>query len=151
MRKDWIKIKNDYITHEISLEELAKKYKVSVGAVNKHCRLEKWVEQKKAKSQEINDKVSEKITEKTVNRKVAANEKSIEQFDKLSKIIDMTLESYMNQKDKTKIKPYNLDYLASIITKIQKGQRLSLNIGANDSTDSAPEVMIIKGLDDDKI
>ena len=151
MRKDWIKIKNDYITHEISLEELAKKYKASLSQVKKHCSEESWVKLKEEKKTEIEQKTDEILTKKSVDRKVAANEKSIEQFDKLSKIIDMTLESYMNTKDKTKIKPYNLDYLASIITKIQKGQRLSLNIGANDNADSEPEVRIIKGLDEDKI
>ena len=37
------------------------------------------------------------------------------------------------------------------ISNAQKGQRLSLNIGVEDTPDSQPEVHIIKGLDEDKI
>ena len=39
----------------------------------------------------------------------------------------------------------------SAITKCQKGQRMSLNIEAEDTGAVEPEVRIIKGLDIDKI
>lgn len=155
MKIDWIKIKNYYIAHDISLEDLAKKYKISVSSVNKHCQREKWVDLKKDKCKEVDKLVSEKTTEKMVDRKVAANEKHYEQYSKLSEIIDLTLANYLEDiksgDENSKALPYNLDYLAKIIKEIQRGQRLCLNIGAEDNADAQPEVHIIKGLDEDKI
>lgn len=154
MRKDWIKIKNYYITHEISLEDLAKKYKVSVSAVNKHCRLEKWVEEKAKKRQEIDKRVSEKLVEKEVDKKVKANEKHTELYDKGINIISMILEKYENDlkegKKRCGATATNMDYLMSAVAKCQKGQRLSLNI-EEEVGEVEPEIFVVKGLDMDKI
>ena len=153
MRKDWIKIKNYYITHEISLEELAKKYKTSVGSVNKHCRVEKWVELKKAKSQEINNKVAEKITEKIVDRKVAANELHNELFEKGLKVAEMLLNMYMSELANPKIEKkklanaYNLDFVMKAIANAQRGQRQALNIAKDVGDNIEPEVRVINGID----
>ena len=153
-KNDWIKIKNYYTTHEVSLEEVAKKYKVSPSAVNKHCRLEKWVEEKAKKRQEIDKRVSEKLVEKEVNKKVQANEKHTELYDKGINIISMILEKYENDlkegRKRTGATATNMDYLMSAVTKCQKGQRLSLNI-EEEVGEVEPEIFVVKGLDMDRI
>ena len=101
MKNDWIKIKNYYIHHSISLEDLAKKYKVSVSSVNKHCRLEKWVELKEAKAQEIDKKVAEKIEKSEVDRKAKTNELHNELYNKGLEVANMLLDEYIKDLKET--------------------------------------------------
>lgn len=156
MRKnDWIKIKNYYIHHEISLEDLAKKYKTSYSAVRKHCCNEKWVDLKKEKSIEIEQEVAEKTKKSVVDKKVAANEKHNELYQKGLEVAELLLDKYLTDlhegKKKTSASAYNLDFIMKAIANAQKGQRLSLNIDKDDTKESEPDVMIIKGLDVNKI
>lgn len=156
MRKDWTKIKNFYITHEISLRDIAKKYKVSETAVMNHSRKEGWTELKEAKKSEIDAQVEQRTTEKIIDRKVAANELHNELYEKGLKVASKLLDMYMQELEAPKKKKklanaYNLDFVMKAIANAQKGQRLILNIGANDTEDTEPDVKIIKGLDDDKI
>ncbi len=151
MRNDWIKIKNYYIHHEISLEELAKKYKVSASAVNKHCRLESWVKQKEEKKKEIDKEVSERTKKSVIDKKVAVNEKHNELFSKGLEVAELLLNQYLEElhkgKKKTKASAYNLDFIMKAIGNAQKGQRLSLNIDKEEITNVEPEVRIINGID----
>jgi predicted S18 family serine protease len=156
MKNDWIKIKNYYIHHSISLEALAKKFKVSPSAVNKHCRLEKWVELKEEKSQEIDKKVAEKIEKSEVDRKAKTNEFHNELYNKGLEVANMLLDEYIRDlkegKKKTKANAYNLDFIMKAIANAQKGQRLSLNIDKEDVGEKTePEITYIAGLDVDKI
>lgn len=151
MRKnDWIKIKNFYIHHSISLEDLAKKYKVSVSSVNSHCRKGKWVALKEIKQQEIDSEVAEKTKKSVVDRKVAANEKHNELFNKGLEVAEFLLNQYLAElkegKRKTKASAYNLDFIMKAIANAQKGQRQALNID-NAATDNIePEIRIINGI-----
>jgi len=152
---DWIKLKNYYITHEISLEDLSKKYKASVSSIKQRAALEKWTELRKEKRAEIERKLNEKTTEQAVNRKIAANEIHNELYQKGLEVAKLILEGYLRDlkegKKKTNANAYNMDFIMKAIANAQKGQRLCLNIGAEDNADSQPEVHIIKGLDEDKI
>lgn len=152
---DWIKLKNYYITHEISLEELSKKYKVSISVVRQRSAREKWVEQRDKKRIEIERKTNEKFTEQAVNRKVTANEIHNELYEKGLEVAKLILDGYLKDlkegKKKTSANAYNMDFIMKAIANAQKGQRLCLNIGAEDSADTQPEVHIIEGLNEDKI
>jgi uncharacterized protein YjcR len=46
----WIAIRNDYLTSDISLRGLEKKYGISFSAIRNRCEREKWVEQRKVVS-----------------------------------------------------------------------------------------------------
>ena len=155
MKIDWIKLKNYYITHEISLEELSKKYKASISVVRQRSAREKWVELRDKKRIEIEQKLNEKTTERMVNRKLAANEAHNELYQKGLEVAKLILDGYLKDlkegKRKTNANAYNLDFIMKAIANAQKGQRLSLNIGADDTTNTEPEVRIINGLDKDKI
>ena len=156
MRKDWIKIKNYYITHDISLKKIAKKFKVSITAVKKHCSEENWVKSKKEKHAEIDQKVYQKIEKCEIDKKVAANELHTELYGKGLKLADMLLDMYLEElqsgKKIKKATAYNLDFIVKTIANAQKGQRMSLNINNEIITDDdMPEIHIIKGLDIEEI
>lgn len=151
MKYDWIKIKNYYIHHAISLEALAKKFKVSQSVVNKHCRLEGWVKQKEEKSIEIDREVAEKTKKSVIDKKVRANELHNELFDKGLEVAELLLNQYLSElhegKKKTKASAYNLDFVMKAIANAQKGQRLALSIDKEDTTVEEPEVHTISGIE----
>ena len=134
------------------VRELAKKYKVSTSAVNKHCRLEKWVEKKEEKKKEIDKEVAEKTKKSVIDKKVAANEKHNELFSKGLEVAELLLNQYLSElhegKKKTKASAYNLDFVMKAIANAQKGQRLSVNIDKEETvTKTEPELRIINGID----
>lgn len=157
MKSNWNTIKNYYTTHNISLEKLAKKFKVSKGAIYEHSTKEQWVMLRDKKLSEINAKVEQKLIEKEINRKVAENEKHIELYDRATRIIEKMLELYQERIEtsnvnKIKVSPDALERLISCIEKVQKGQRLALNIGADASEGiKEDEIRIIEGLNENKI
>lgn len=154
MKNDWIKIKNYYIHHSVSLEELAKKFKVSFSAVKKHCYKEKWVDKREEKGTEIEQKVAEKTQKSVIDEKVAANKRHNELFDKSLMVAELLLNQYLTDlqsgKKKTKATAYNLDFITKAITNAQKGQRQALKIDEG-TEDTEPEIRIINGISLDEI
>lgn len=150
MRKDWIKIKNYYITHDISLKEIAKKYKVGMAALSTHCSKENWVELKQKKRDEISTKAVQKITKQEVDKKVAANTLHTELYNKGLEVANILLDNYLsdlkNGVKKTKATAYNLDFIMKAIANAQKGQRLSLNIGEEITENNEPVIHVINGV-----
>lgn len=59
-RIDWKKIKAEYVTGEISLANIAKKYGVSASAVQKKSVKEKWAAEKRKQHKKAADKVAKK-------------------------------------------------------------------------------------------
>ena len=155
MKYDWKKIRNYYIHHNVTLEETAKKFKVSIRTLQTHSSKEKWIDAREKKREEIASKSEEIITKKEIDKKVKANELHTELYDKGLAVANLILDNYLasllsGQKRKGATAT-NLDYLMSAIQKCQKGQRMSLNIEAEDTGATEPEVMIINGLDIDRI
>lgn len=156
MKNDWIKIKNYYIFHSISLKELAKKFKVSVSAVERHSRKENWQDLKNKKECEVNEKVMQQTQQQAVDKKVAANKLHTQLYDKGLEVTNMLLDMYLEElKSGRKIKKataYNIDFIMKAIAAAQKGQRLSLNIdNENIAAPQEPEVRIIEGINLDEI
>lgn len=154
MKNDWIKIKNYYIHHSISLEDLAKKYKVSESAVRKRSSKERWSELKKEKCTEIEQAVIKNTTKTQIDKKIQANELHNELYNKGLEVANMLLDEYIKDlkegKKKTKANAYNLDFIMKAIANAQKGQRLSLNIDKEEQTEEK-EITIVEGLDIHKI
>jgi len=155
MRTNWKTIRTYYIHHDITLEECAKKFNVNLRTMQNYSSKEKWVDLREKKREEISLKSEEKITEQAVNRKIAANEIHNELYEKGLEVAKLILEGYLRDlkegKKKTSANAYNMDFIMKAIANAQKGQRLCLNIGAEDSADTQPEVHIIEGLNEDKI
>lgn len=156
MRKnDWIKIKNYYIHHNISLEDLANKFKVSKSAVFKHSRLENWVGQKESKDREIDKEVSKKLKETEIDEKVKVNKRHNELANKCLDIAEKLLNDFRDDLESGKKKratPFNLEFIMKTIANAQKCQRLALSIDNKDTkVIEEPEVHIINGIDIKKI
>ena len=67
-RKDWKKIKTEYITGNISYRDLAKKYDVHFRTISNKARAEGWVELKRKKADETVTKTIDAIEKKQIDR-----------------------------------------------------------------------------------
>lgn len=80
---DWKKIKAEYVTGEISLANIAKKYGVSASAVQKKSVKEKWAAEKRKQHKKAADKVAKKLNEKNVQKTVSDIERVCSAASKL--------------------------------------------------------------------
>ncbi len=58
-KRDWTKIKQEYIENDITLEELAKKYKCSFSTLMKRSASERWSEEKKIFRRKLEERKQE--------------------------------------------------------------------------------------------
>lgn len=65
---DWVKVKNEYVTTDLSTREIAKKFNISQSTVNFHSSNENWVKDR----EEYRRKVEEDLLRKSANKKVKA-------------------------------------------------------------------------------
>lgn len=152
---DWNKIKNDYVFNNFTLRGLADKYGINLSNLSAHCKKEKWIELREEKQNEIKTETERKLRDKEIARRVAVNEEHIQLYNDGLEVVKNILQVYQDQsaefKRRGNVNPFNLEKIFSCIEKAQKGQRLALNIDAEDVTETEPDVFIIKGVDTDKI
>ena len=92
-------------------------------------------------------------------KKQEVSKKHIEYYDKVLDVLSFILNEYSKELTRADIEflemPKNaistLDFLASSITKIQKGQRLALGLDEEEFEDTSPIINIIEGLCEEKI
>lgn len=78
---DWLAIKTEYITTDISQRKLARKYGLAVSTVARKSTDEGWVEQRERHKSNVLSKTTEKIANKEANklaRLAAATDKAID-------------------------------------------------------------------------
>lgn len=152
---DWLKAKQDYLLNNLSLRDIADKYKVGLTSVAKHSREDNWVKAKEEKQQEIETKVLQKKTETEIERRIKANEEHNRLYEESAEVINWLLEEFKKAKQNRKKKPnsiaFALEKTLNCIEKVQKGQRLALRIDIDDDEDTEPEVFVIENLDESKI
>lgn len=74
---DWLKIKSEYISTDISMRDLAKKHDVSFSSLSKKATRERWKDDRT----ETGNKVATKVKQKIVSVSVA------KEVDRLSRIL----------------------------------------------------------------
>lgn len=151
---DWIKLKNEYLTTNISLRGLAEKHGIPFNTIKSRCSKEDWGKQKPEVQQKIATEATQKTIDSEIARKVKINENHIQLYEDGLEVVKDILEAYKNtmQSDsKKKVNPFNLEKIFSCIEKAQKGQRLALNIDEEKPEDKEPEVHVVEGLDFKKI
>lgn len=67
-KPSWLKIKNEYINGEISLDKLSKKYKVSLNTIKQRSMREKWSKQRTEQQTKIEPKLNQKTAEKIAEK-----------------------------------------------------------------------------------
>lgn len=91
---NWNKIRNEYISGNISYAKLAEKHKVSLQAIKDRGTKEKWVAQKKEQQtkiqQKTNQKTAEKIAEQNANFVANLNNAANELLEKIQIAIQQT-------------------------------------------------------------
>ena len=93
------------------------------------------------------------------DHKINVNNECIRLFNTGAEVISSLLENYKEElasggvsKGQARATAYNTDLLMSGVTKIQKGLRVAYGMDEQGKLhETAPEVLIIKGLDEDKI
>lgn len=78
---DWLVIKMEYVTTDLSLRKLAEKHGVNRTTIGQRCKAEGWVEARRRHKENILSKTTEKIANKEANklaRLAAATDKAID-------------------------------------------------------------------------
>lgn len=151
---DWVKLKNEYLTTNISLRGLAEKHNIPFSTVNARSSREEWGKQKPEIQNKINAEVEQKTIKSVIDEKVEVNKRHIALFDRGLDIVEYLMQKYLEEIEQgtgKKATACNVDFLMSAITKAQKGQRLALNLDNEDDGEKEPEILIVKGIDVDKI
>lgn len=137
---DWKLIKGEYVTSDISLANIAKKYGVSASAVQKKSVKEKWAAEKRKQHKKAADKVAKKLNDKTVRKTVNDIERVCSAASKLIAKINRAIDE-VDRREKvtvrtTKIKAEGID---------EKGQ-----IQEIEKTERKTDIEVCKGLVDTK-
>lgn len=108
---DWTKIRNEYISKNITLEKLAKKYNMSMNTLMAKSSKEKWSGLKKENSRKIAEKIQKKTQETIANKEVDRVTRIDNIADTLADKIEQAiceLETYIvKNKKKTKVVEYD--------------------------------------------
>lgn len=152
MKPKWDEIREYYITHpECSQKDLLKKFDITKAALNDRSAKEKWVAKREAYQADIREKVEQKTKEQEILRRVAANEKHNDMYDKLlaaaSNLLEVFEEAAETKKFNRATTAANLAYLAEVVQKAQKGQRTALNMDDESSQDTSPQIkFVVEGI-----
>ena len=84
----WIKIKNEYLTGQKTLKELATEYKISYAALRNKVSLEKWNAEKKGITKTVFEKCAEIKIQTEVDNFRQINEATTKAIRQVQRIID---------------------------------------------------------------
>lgn len=82
---DWLKIKNEYVTTDISQRAICEKYSISYNTLKDRASNEKWADSKKEYHSRVAEQTQQKVMEKIV-------EKESSRIDGLLKLTDIAQE-----------------------------------------------------------
>ena len=111
------------------------------------------------KRQAIQDRVMDHAVERLTEEKIRVNNACIDLFMKGAQVIDQLLTNCLTEnavgskkKGEARSTAYNIDLLMSGTTKVQKGLRVAYEMDADGKLrETAPEVLVIKGVNTDNI
>ena len=152
MKPKWDEIREYYITHpECSHKDLVKKFDITMSALRDRSVKEKWVAKREAYQSEVRAEVERKSKEQEIQRRLAANEKHNNMYDKLLSAAENLLAVFEEAGETKKFNrattAANLAYLAEVVQKAQKGQRTALNMNDESSQDTSPQInFVIEGI-----
>lgn len=109
----WIEIEHEYVTDisrkPCSLENLAKKYSVSVKSVQQHCQDEEWVKKRNEYRKSIGQKALEKSADKDADRIARLLEIADMATDKAERAIKELEQYVVRDKKRTRTVEYKDD------------------------------------------
>lgn len=155
--RDWDNIRKWYMNNE-DLNTIMSKVpnlKITKRGIVAKMNLEGITERRKA----IQDAVMDNLQKNIETQRIEVNNNCINLYNTGAKVIEHLLVQYLDEvkqsdipKMKAKATAYNLDMLMSGVTKIQKGLRVCYGMDDQGKLyEKEPEVLVIDGLDIDKI
>lgn len=155
--RDWDRVRALYMRGE-TLEDIITalpKVKLTKRAIVARMNLEGITERRK----NIQSTVLDHLQKNIETERIEVNNQCIHLFNTGAKVIDHLLAQYLEEvktgdvpKLKAKATAYNVDMLMSGVTKVQKGLRVCYGMDENGKLyEKEPEVLVIDGLDTDKI
>ena len=78
MAANWLKIRNEYINGTLSYRKLAQKHGVSVSALEKKARAEKWAERRRRQRDKIEAKVNNGVLDIHIPKKTPDKTEPVE-------------------------------------------------------------------------
>ena len=96
-RADLKKIKAEYLSGGITLQELADKYGIPYSTLTKTCSKEKWKEKRKENGKKTDRKIAELIVEREAKRAVNIVSVADKLLDKISEMLEQDVSKYNTQ------------------------------------------------------
>lgn len=96
-RADLKKIKAEYLSGGITLQELADKYGIPYSTLTKTCSKEKWKEKRKENGKKTERKIAELIAERDAKRVVTIVSVADKLLDKISEMLEQDVSNYNTQ------------------------------------------------------
>lgn len=156
--RDWDKIDALYLRGE-SLDYIVKAFphlEFSKKTIMNRASKLKLVDKKK----NIDDSVKDHLMKVIERDKLEANEKTLSLFRDGERVIELLLKQYLEEaidgdnvrKLKAKATAYNVDLIMNALTKSQNGIRKCLGMDKDGNPyEKEPDVLVIKGIDMDKV
>lgn len=98
MAADWLKIKSEYITTEISYRDLAQKHDVSFSTLQVRAKNEKWKDERIRHRDNVGAKLRQKTVDvivqkeaRIIDRKYALSEKLLDKMEKAIEELDLLM------------------------------------------------------------
>lgn len=134
----WVEIEHEYVTDisrkPCSLENLAKKYSVSVKSVQQHCQDEEWVKKRNEYRKSIGQKALEKSADKDADRIARLLEIADMATDKAERAIKELEQYVVRDKKRTRTVEYKDDKAIGKPTKevIDDAEHVRMEMGPVD-------------------
>lgn len=149
---NWIAIRTEYETSNISYRKIADKYGVSFNTLKDRAKREGWAKSKEKTQHKIATKTLQKTVVKIAEKESDRNARHIALLDlildKTEQVVkdelNIHLDMFGNAHDSPIIKVDRLEAAARIIEKAQKGHRLALGLDKEDKGGNKPINITIK-------
>lgn len=92
MSIDWIKIKNEYVTSNISYKAIAEKYSVNRSTLEKRAVRECWTEQRKEACKKIDKHVQRKTQNAIIAQEINRIQRLYDLSDKIIEKLELAIE-----------------------------------------------------------
>jgi ribosomal protein S18 len=166
---NWVLIRTEYETDNISQRKLAEKYNVSYPTLRDRAKREEWVKSK----EKTRDKIITKTLQKTVTKIATKEADRNARFLSMSDLAADAIEEFLKQKhykkhvvkykyydyegkpDREELEAVELDVadtkalsnIVSSLGKIQKGQRLALGLDKkDDDKDKGGQIIVVHNI-----
>lgn len=127
---DWDSIRQEYISTNISIKDLAKKYKVRERTVAEYCSKEEWVAKRKKYKQDVSKKVTSKLATKTAAKKA-------DEFAQILNLTSMAQTRILEMMQRDNLKTSDI---RNLVESLEIAERVTRNIVGTPTTMQAHRI-----------